>query len=253
MPLVRSAPPDIKAPDLPSQKALEKTFRDLLLANLPDPLVQSERGWGHMKEAVIGVKFHRDGPQLWTETLKGMRNDGVWRRVSVRAENPAQTLSLALTDVVTPEQGRMTFTAQVGVDCSLKFEQQLWRTGTRLYSGETRGRCRTAVALKCEVTSRTETKPGNLLPDVVFRMRVTDAQLSYENLVIEHTAGVGGDAAKLFGEAIIDTVKRLKPDLERDLQAKANAAVVKAADTKEIRVSFEAFLKGGGLIERKKK
>jgi hypothetical protein len=167
--------------------------------------------------------------------------------------NPAQTLTLALSDVVAPEPGRMTFNAQVGVDCTLKFEQQLWRGGTRLYSGETRGRCRTAVLLACEVTSRTETKPGNLLPDMVFRMRVTDAHLTYENLVIEHTAGVGGDAAKLFGEAIIDTVKRLKPDLERDLQAKANAAVVKAADTKEIRVSFEAFLKGGGLIERKKK
>jgi hypothetical protein len=79
---------------------------------------------------------------------------------------------------------------------------------------------------------------------VVVRLRVTEAQLFYEKLVVEHTAGVGGDAARILGDAVIDTVRRVKPDLERDLVAKANAAVVKAADTREVRLSLDSLLKG---------
>jgi hypothetical protein len=83
-------------------------------------------------------------------------------------------------------------------------------------------------------------------------VKVTEAKLFYEKLVIEHTAGIGGDAAKLLGDAVIDMVKQAKPSLERDLLKKANAAIVKAADTKEIRVSLEAFLKGASVITKGK-
>jgi hypothetical protein len=172
-----------------------------------------------------------------------MRNHGTWRRVSVRAIDPEKTLAIGIKDAAYPEPGRSTFTAMIGVDCAIKFEQQLWRYGKRLYGGETRGRCRAALLLKCEVTSRTERKPGHLVPDVVVRVRATDAQLFYDNLVIDHTAGLDGDAAKVVGDAVISTVKQVKPDLERDLLAKANAAIVKAADTKDVRLSFDAVLK----------
>lgn len=241
----RGVAPDGDRPDPVDVKALERTVRDLLLKNLPDPIVQSASGWGKQKDGVVGVYFQRDGLALRSERVRGMRNDGVWRRVSVRAVNPQQSLAVAVTDAAFPEPGRATFTTMIGTDCDLKFEQQLWRNGTRLYSGETRGRCHAAVLLKCEVASRTETKPGSLLPDVVFRVRVTEAQLFYEKVVVEHTAGVGGDAAKVLGEAFLDFVKRAKPDLERDLLAKANAAIMKAADSKEIRVSFESLWTGG--------
>ena len=132
----------------------------------------------------------------------------------------------------------------IGLDVDLKFEQQLWQNGLRLYSGETRGRCHAALLLKCEIVSRTEKKAGSLLPDVIVRGRATEAQLFYQDLVIEHTAGIGGDGAKVLGDAAVHTVKQVKPDLERDLLAKANAAIVKAADTKEVRVSFDALVKG---------
>jgi hypothetical protein len=243
---VRSAAPEGEQPNPADVKALEKTVHDLLLKNLPDPLVQSASGWGKQKDGVVGVNFKRTGLALRTEQVRGMRNDGMWRRISVRAVNPQQSLRVGVADAAYPEPGRTTFTTMIGTDCDLKFEQQLWRNGTRLYSGETRGRCHAAVLLKCEVTSRTEAKPGSLLPDLVFRVRVTEAQLFYDHVVIEHTAGVGGDAAKVLGDAVLDFVKRAKPDLERNLLAKANAAIVKAADTKEVRVSFESLMKGEG-------
>ena len=83
-------------------------------------------------------------------------------------------------------------------------------------------------------------------------MKVNEAQLFYENLVIEHTAGLGGDAAKILGELAVDTVKKARPELERDLLNKANAAIVKAADTKEVRVSLDSLLKGGSTVTKSK-
>lgn len=241
-----AAPADRPArrPDPADVKALEGTLRTLLLQNLPDPLVSSSDGWGRQEEGVVGHKFHKEGLRLRSEQVRGMRNDGTWRKIELRAVNPAHTLGLGLVEAAYPEPGRATFTAHVGTDCAIKFEQQLWRNGTRLYSGETRARCRAAVALRCEAATRVEKKDGSFIPDVVCRLRVTDAQLFYEKLVVEHTAGIGGDGARVLGDAVLDTVRRVKPDLERDLLAKANAAVVKAADTKEVRLSVDSLLKG---------
>ena len=108
------------------------------------------------------------------------------------------------------------------------------------------------MLLKCVATSRTEPKPGSFIPDFVFRLKVNEAQLFYENLVIEHTAGLGGDAARILGEFAVETVKKAKPELERDLLNKANAAIVKAADTKEVRVSLDFLLKGGSTVTKSK-
>jgi hypothetical protein len=225
----RAAAPAATTPAPADLRVLEASLKTLLLKNLPNPLVKSESNWGYQKGALV--------------RKQEMRNDGKWRRMTVKAANPEQTLDLGITEAAFPEPGRATFTAMLGLDCDLTFEQQIWKNGLRLYSGETRGRCRAAVALKCEATSRTESKPGSYVPDLVFRVKVTEAQLFYEKLVIEHTAGLGGDAAKILGDAAIDLVKQAKPDLERDLLNKANAAIVKAADTKDIRLSLDSLLK----------
>ena len=64
------------------------------------------------------------------------------------------------------------------------------------------------------------------------------ADVSHEDLVVEHLAGVGGSGAKLMGEALHSGLQQWRPSLERKLLEKANAAVVKAADTKEVRISL---------------
>jgi hypothetical protein len=226
-------------------RLLSQTLRDLLLLHLPDPLVSSDHGWGRQKEVVTGLKWHREGKlRVRAEPQKGMRNDGHWQRVTVRGIDPPRTLALGVAEVKHPEPGRATFDAMLGLDVRLTYEQQLWKSGARLYAGETRARCRAALKLKCELTSRLEPRPGSLLPDAVFRVRVTEAELYYADLVCEHTLGMDGKAAEEIGEAVHKLIKKVKPSLERDLMAKANAAVVKAADTKEVRVEFGKLLAG---------
>lgn len=234
-----------RAADAPDTQALTVVLRELLLQHLPTPLVETKH-WDRQKETVVGWHVHRDGPLRWSADPKtAPRNDGHWHKLTVTVRDPKNTLALGLTDVRSPEDGRLTFTANVGADVDLRVEQQVWKAGVRLYSGETRGRCQAALALKCEATTRLDrSKPGALLPDAVVRFRVTDAQLFYENLVVEHTLGVGGDAARLLGDAAHKILTRVKPSLERDLLAKANVAVVKAADTKDVRVGLDKLFAG---------
>ena len=46
-------------------------------------------------------------------------------------------------------------------------------------------------------------------------LKVTKAELGYENLKFEHLAGVGGEAAELIGEAGHKLLTQWKPSLER--------------------------------------
>jgi hypothetical protein len=59
---------------------------------------------------------------------------------------------------------------------------------------------------------------------------------------VEHIAGVGGEAAKLLGDAARSSMKHWHPSFERRLIEKANEAVVKAGDTKEVRLGLTGLL-----------
>jgi hypothetical protein len=221
----------------PSADDLARVLRTLLMANLPDPLVQSQRGWGQTKEVWNGTKWRGQGFGVHPVPQRKAKNHGTWRRVAVSADRPAATLRLAVGNLQRPESGRLTFDVFVALDANIRFEQQVWNAGVRVYSGETRARCKVLIGLNCESVTRVE-KSGGLLPDAVFRLRVLKSYFHYDDLVVEHTAGVGGTAAKVLGDAVIGLVKELKPDLERELKERANAAIVKAGDTREVRLSL---------------
>ena len=237
-----AGPPSAPA-DPPSATELAAIMRTLLKSALPTPLIAKEYNWGHQKEVWNGITWERDGLLLKPHKQKKLKNDGIWRRIRVEAVNPDQNLTLAVRNVRQPEKGKVTFDVIVTLQTRITFHQQAWLRGTRLYSGETRARCRPILALRCESTSRVE-KTGGFLPDVVFRMRVLDAKLGYDQFQVEHTAGVGGEAAKLLGDAMLDTVKLLVPNAEKDMKEKAQRAIVKAGDTKEVRLGLGKLLDG---------
>ena len=132
--------------------------------------------------------------------------------------------------------------AVVAERVEIRFEQQVWRNGLRLYGGETRGHCKGALLLKAEITTKTEFNKGSFLPELTLRVRATSAELFYEKLEIDHTAGLDGEAAQTIGDLMLRTVKAVQPHLEEDLLEKANAAVVKAAGTRELKLALDKLL-----------
>ena len=208
-----------------STDALGGVLRRVLIESLPNPPYEDDRHWGGQKE-VRGL----DGK-------KRLKNDGDWWKVKVTTDNLPDTLILDLRDVRQTEPGKLLFTTFVSFDADVDYDKQEWKRGLRLYSGELRARVRLKVTLHFEVTTRVE-GAGKILPDAVFRLRVLEADLKYDNLVVEHVGGIGGTAAKLVGDAAVGGVHQWHPEFERALLAKADAAVVKAGDTKEVRLGL---------------
>lgn len=90
--------------------------------------------------------------------------------------------------------------------------------------------------------TKTEKVPGSFFPNVTLTIKVTDAKLFYDKLVIDHTAGLDGEDAKSAGDFVLDLVKSVKPDLEKQLLEKANAAIMKSVGSKEIKVELDKLL-----------
>lgn len=229
--------------DPPTAEELRLIFRPLILAALPNPLLSQDMNWGHQEMVTNGIRWEKKGILLKPHKMEALKNDGTWRKIEMTAVDPDKNLKLLIANVKQPENGKITFDAVMSLNTDFKFEQQVWKAGVRLYSGETRGRVIPILHMKCESTSRVE-KNGTGFPDLVFRMRIVEAKLNYEGFRVEHTLGVGGDAAKILGDTAHDVVKIVKPSLERRMLEKANQTIVKAGDSKEIRISIGKLLEG---------
>jgi len=205
---------------------------------MPRVLYEHEWNWGNQRATPHAIHWRGLRPKV----VREMRNDGAWRKLKVTAERLDKTLDFKLFDLKKVDAEKQTFKCFIAFDAGIRFEQQVWESGLRLHGGTTNASVRILALLDCENTIRTE--PGkSFIPDVVFRLRVTDAKVNYTGLEFYKVAGIGGDAAPLLGDAVHDALRQWRPSLERDLLAKANAAIVKAADTKEVRLSLGNLFK----------
>jgi hypothetical protein len=223
-----------------AQDELAGDLRGLLLKNLPNPLYEAAPNWGHQSE---GRHIRLRGPRrdIDIDATHPLRNDGVWRRIRVDAVSPNETLVFDLRNVVSPESGKLTFQVFVGLDTHFEFQQQRWVAGVKLFDAKARAKARVKLTLDCEAASRIETNA--FLPELVVQLKVTKADLQYDNLKFEHIAGVGGEAAQTIGELAHAAVNQWRPSLERDLLARANAAIVKAGEQREVRLSLAKLFK----------
>lgn len=215
------------AANLNDTEKLAASLKTVLLKSLPDPLFEDTSHWGKQKRGPAGK----------------MRNNGRWYKVKMTGRNLPTTLQVTISDLQQPKKGQTLFTIHTSFDSAILLERQTWKLGAKLYSGSTRARFRVKLALQCEVTSKAVKVPGSWIPDLAIRMHVVKAFLVYDNVVVEHTAGVGGDAAKVIGDTLLALLRQWKPSLERKMIEKATAAIVKSGDTKEVKVNLSKLVK----------
>jgi len=219
---------------------LAGNLRGLLLRHLPTPLYAKDQNWGH-QEMVKRRHIRGKLRDIHVEVAHEPRNDGVWKRIRIDAVRPHDTLVFDLRNVLSPEPGKVTFQVFLSLDTHIDYTQQRWESGWKLYDASARARARIRATLDCEATARLEN--AGVVPDLVINLRVVRADVGYDNLKFEHVAGVGGDAAKIIGEFAHSAIKQWRPSIERDALQKANAAVVKAGEHKEVRLSLTKLLK----------
>ena len=219
---------------------LAQLLKPILIKAMPATLHEKIDNWGHQVMVPVGLKWRGVRPQV----SKSLRNHGEWKRLKITAQDLPRTMDLKVSDVKTVDAEKQTFKVFLTFEMGVDYEQQNWESGARLWSGSVRARAQIKVDMDCENTLRVEFDKNNL-PDFLLRIRVTNAKVHYDKLVVEHINGIGGDGAKLVGEAAHRIMNKWRPSIERDLLAKASAAIVTAADTREIRLGF------GGLLKRK--
>jgi hypothetical protein len=245
-------PAAAKPPMLPvpaaanSADAVAGALRTYLIHSLPTVLYEKSPGWGQTKAVATGLKWSGKGLDIRAHVMHAERNDGKWRKIQVTAPNLANTLTVTIQNIQQPDRERTTFDLTLAVDVRVDYEVQDWKAGVRLYSGNARARLRVKLVLACEASSRVEWSKGSL-PEVVFRLRIVKANTSYEHFVLEHVAGVGGDAAKLIGDAVRQGIHKWHPSIEQNLLSRANGAIEKAGDSKEIHVGLGTLMKTKAL------
>lgn len=236
-----AAPPAFAADPPFDTKALAAALRPMLLAALPAPLAVAPMNWGEQREVTIGVKWEKERVLFKPVPMRAVRNDGHWQKVTLTALDPAKSLTLSLHDARTTGD-TTTLRAAIGLDVRAVYEQQMWAMGKRVYAGETHVRFRATLDLTCELTVRATLPPGALLPTLDLRAKATGAKVGYSDFVCEHTLAMNGKPAEVLGKAAFEVVKKVAPQVEKDLLAKADAAVLKAAAAKDVRVEFDKLL-----------
>lgn len=225
-----------------STASLAGGLRGYLLQALPDPLHESNHNWGHQTRAAKGVKWTGHILPLRPEIVRGDKKQGDWYKIRITALNPANTLVVDLRDVRSPEPGRLQFTLFIALDARVDYHRQIWERGVKIWDHSIQARLRASVSLECEAATRLEAN-GSLVPDAVLRLEAKRADVHFDNVVVEHILGMGGDAAKTVGDTLKTSLHHLAPDFERDLLKRANAAAVKAAKTREVRLGLGQLFK----------
>jgi hypothetical protein len=226
----RSQAPPTGAPSLAE---LGELLKPHLVAMVPPVLYERSRNWGKTSNVPNAIHWHGLRPEIH----KTPRNDGTWQKVRILPRDLPQSLELRLLDLRRVDKERQAFRVYLSFAATVEFEQQVWESGVRLYSGRTRARMRVTAWLDVENTVRLDTTKS-FVPDLVVRFKVTGAKLSVHDVIVEHTAGVGGSAARLLGEALEGIVKEIEPGLERRVLDRAAASLVRAGDTREVRLGF---------------
>jgi hypothetical protein len=209
-------------------------LRASLAANLPTPLHEKVNNWGETEKTLSRIEL--DG--LKPKVVYKQKNDGMWRKVRVDADNPEKSLLLDIRSIAPAGDDTTAFEVFVSLKTKVHYHQQNWQQGLKLWDATADAKVRIKLLMHCEATARFE-KTGGLFPELVYRLRVVKAEVAYDDLEVTHVAGVGGELAKLIGDAARKAVHELKPALEEKLLAKAEKSVLKAADTKELRIGLE--------------
>src|SRR5262249_52801846 len=153
-------------------------LRPFFIDAVPHPLYEASPNWANQTIAFHSLRW--DG--LKPHVSKLPKNDGTWRKVRIDTRNWPAALTMKAFDVRQPDAEHLNFKLYIACPAGVEMEQQVWERGLRLYSASAKARLKFAALMECEATMKLETK--GLLPDFLFRIRVTKAQTMYHDLVV---------------------------------------------------------------------
>jgi len=216
--------------------ALTQLLRPLILQSLPTPLYQKSESWGTTRRTPQGLQWRGQGLKIRPELRYSDKNHGLWKRTQISAEGLPDTFVFQIQDLRAPSPDCRTFDVYIGMPLRIIHEEQRWESGVKLYDIQVRCRLRALALVRCQ-TRLTLERTAGWLPDIGYRFQVTQVHLGYDQVAFDHLAGLGGEAAEQVGRLGLAVIRQVKPSLEQDLRQRLEAALLRAANKKELKVS----------------
>jgi hypothetical protein len=217
-----------------SLPTFSKLLKDVLLQHLPPVLHhESAKNWGQQASvpSLQGLKVVRVD-----------RNHGNWQKTRAMSGPLVRNLELSVNELRIVDGETIQFKIFLALPTTVEYEQQTWQNGFKVFSSSARARLRIKLHLGLEARVKLDGK-GAALPDVVIDFKVADAKVSYDNFVLENVIGVGGDTARLAGEAARSALRRWVPSVERHALDKGREAILKAGENREVRINLAKMVK----------
>jgi hypothetical protein len=209
---------------LSPNQALAAFAKEIIISSMP-PQYEKREHWGDQKEITSGYVWkHRDGGwHLDRETKKV--NDGLWRAVEVRMENPEQNLQVRLTKPRAAEEGRTAFSVFLTAKLQLDARQEQWRIGIKGLNFHAQGEVVMEVRLDLEIGMAPV--PGASFGTIEIQPHVNAVGLRLVDLRLTRLDAIHGDLARELGNAVEDIIGGEIHKQEPKVRDKINAEIEK--------------------------
>jgi len=212
---------------------LSRLLKDVMVQNLPPVLHYENAGnWGQQASVPRLQGF---------KVVRVERNHGNWLKTRAISGALARHLEVNVQNVRITEGDCLRMNVRLATPVVLEYEQQNWQGGVKVFASSARARLRIQLDLSLESHVKMDAQ-GEWLPDVLIDFKVVNARVSYDHFVLEKVNGIGGDTARLTGEAVRAAVGRWMPSLERQALNQAREAVLRAGQKREVRVGLAKLM-----------
>lgn len=217
---------------------LVEWLRQQALRNLPEQ-IEERKDWGGQVEVLDGWNVDWDDNRLKTKRRWKMANHGLWKRYSVRWQEPEKELKLQVLrlDPIGPTEIRTEVRIEAPLELFARASQYRW--DLQMWSLSLQARARVRLDLVTRI--RVQSIPTEVPPAIRIDPHVESASATLTEWRVERISQIQGPMAEALGESLERLIEQKIAESNERLAEKINRAIAKKSDG--FRFSFQEWLK----------
>ena len=217
-----------------AQPSVDAVLTKIILEHMPLQYADDKK-WGKQEKRWDGVDLRYEGIKLKTKRRWKMVNHGTWKKYDAQLVNPEHEFAVELTNLRNTPDGKTAFDLNIGANLNLQARQSKWVKGVQLYSISAEGNCRIRIKLSCQTQILLDL--DHLPPDVIFKPRITNAQLFVDEFRLDRISKVGGEVAQQITKWVRSAIDGKVEEQQEKLVAKLNAKLDKNQENLRLSLS----------------
>lgn len=202
--------------------ALGGAVEAIIINEIKDKQFVKEDNWGHRRKTPFGRK-----------------KDGLWKRFSVKPEDPQNRVDFKITKIERKSTDTAYIEARLSVYLRGKAEAEYWVLDVKAGAVDARARATMITTVGFDVKLQ-----GDLAKaEFSLEPAVTKSEVEIKDFVLDNLGAIGGTTAKVLGDAFTklgeDRIKEAKNEMAEEVKE----SLQKSAEKADLRVKLRDFLK----------